>query len=963
MKKLLFSLLSSVTLVSRLAADPIPLYENFGFNDFGNDPPQIDALAFANYGTFQVFTTLPFDFQSTLNFTNRGGMFGNSGFQFDTASSLGARQMANRFYNYPGAQVISSDNGLSILIIQGSGVLVSYFPSYLLATATNVVNSGLLSVGAGGLLQLTGKDVDLTRGGLEVRPIEGIGVIQLDPTNFIPDIGISDIYWGGLTNQFLGVDQLVRFPGGASVIVQTPASLVTNAGGGTFFTSIGIQNPLVSVYTNRINPTNWIIQAAFVGVSDPTFNAAIRWAPVNNPGIGFRTAAVQLSFTEQNVVTGNPLVQSFYLTDTLGSDTNYIWQTNIATFPTTFKPSNFEVSRLPSLAFLTGSSGNTALTTNLIYNTAYSNTFVTNFYSAYGVDVANVPVQLAQVPGVSLTNQPGRIEIKADTLDLSRTRMRANTYVSVSAEHLISSSNAIIDSVNMGFNLSSTNGTLKIQNLVPDAVVRLGGTMRAWSGLWTNEIGVLVTNTVDDGMGGTTNVVDTNVVEIGFEVLVVDATALQTFQQVQVLNFESRSTNTVIFDNPQVSDSFLLRGTGLDIHGSLTMVSPTRDWVAAVAPNLLYFTNSGTLFVENIAQFGTDRLGAYERFQNSGLVDVDSLQLRTRELDNSGTLSSVEDVAIDVESGKVDGGAILANGDIDISGSGIKFRNSTLSMGGTLYLSMRDNLEDGGIASPNLFSTGLGFQLLTKPGSGNLFGTEIDLTTPSFVNVVNVSAAEDRGATVAGFSDNAAMGRLFVSTGFEGLQTFAGTGISNALYVDFLNLAWTTTAAIEANMSIAPNLVIYFADSNVPAEQLDGLFGGRLQWVRDFAGPNSSVDVILPNGQTIQVNRSLRNSTTIDSDGDGIPNGLDPSPFDNLVLAAVSVVNEPAPNTVALSWKAAAGSVYDVQYASTFDSATWQTLTTYTNSASVNRSVTVYDTGASSATQQRFYRLRLRLSQ
>jgi adhesin HecA-like repeat protein len=393
------------------------------------------------------------------------------------------------------------------------------------------------------------------------------------------------------------------------------------------------------------------------------------------------------------------------------------------------------------------------------------------------------------------------------------------------------------------------------------------------------------------------------------------------------------------------------------------LVSPTRDWVAGNTPNIVNFTNRGTFFVENNAEMGTDRLAAYQRFENSGLVDVDSFQLRTRELDNSGTISSVEDTVIDVESGKVDGGTILAGGDIEIAGSGVKFRNSTLSMGGTLYLSVRDNLEDGGIASPNIFAPGFGFQVLTRPVSGNLFGTEIDLTTAQFVNVVNVSAAEDRGATVAGFSNNAAIGRLVVTTGFDGLQTFAGTGISNALYVDFLNLAWTTTAAIEANMAFAPNLVMYFADSNVPAEQLDGLFGGHLQWVRDFAGPNSSVDVILPNGQTIQVNRSLRNSTTIDSDSDGIPNGLDPSPFDNLVLAAVSVVNQPSPNTVALSWKAAAGSVYDVQYASSFDSTDWQTLTTFTNSEPVNRTVTVYDPSAASATQQRFYRLRLRLGQ
>ena len=65
-------------------AQPIPLYENFGVI---SAPPQIDALAFANYGSFSVFTLLPFDFQDTLNFTNTGTMSAVPGFLFDTAST------------------------------------------------------------------------------------------------------------------------------------------------------------------------------------------------------------------------------------------------------------------------------------------------------------------------------------------------------------------------------------------------------------------------------------------------------------------------------------------------------------------------------------------------------------------------------------------------------------------------------------------------------------------------------------------------------------------------------------------------------------------------------------------------------------------------------------------------------------------------------------------------------------
>ena len=51
---------------------------------------------------------------------------------------------------------------------------------------------------------------------------------------------------------------------------------------------------------------------------------------------------------------------------------------------------------------------------------------------------------------------------------------------------------------------------------------------------------------------------------------------------------------------------------------------------------------------------------------------------------------------------------------------------------------------------------------------------------------------------------------------------------------------------------------------------LNGQFGGHLRWVKTFAGPNSSVAVVI-NGQTYLVNRALRFATTIDSNTMGFP--------------------------------------------------------------------------------------------
>ena len=53
------------------------------------------------------------------------------------------------------------------------------------------------------------------------------------------------------------------------------------------------------------------------------------------------------------------------------------------------------------------------------------------------------------------------MQIYADTLDMTRTRLRGQGEVTINANHLISSSNAVVDRPNLAFNLASTNGNLK----------------------------------------------------------------------------------------------------------------------------------------------------------------------------------------------------------------------------------------------------------------------------------------------------------------------------------------------------------------------------------------------------------------------------------------------------------------------------------------------------------------------
>jgi hypothetical protein len=117
------------------------------------------------------------------------------------------------------------------------------------------------------------------------------------------------------------------------------------------------------------------------------------------------------------------------------------------------------------------------------------------------------------------------------------------------------------------------------------------------------------------------------------------------------------------------------------------------------------------------------------------------------------------------------------------------------------------------------------------------------------------------------------------------------------------------------------------------------------------------VDVLI-NGHTAQVNKALRLSKIIDSNGNGIANYYDLNPFDAppVIVSGAVVTNNPPPATsFAISWTAVAGAVYQVQYSTNLSPTVWTPLQNYTNFSSSSVNVTVYDTN--SVAGRRFYRV------
>lgn len=465
----------------------------------------------------------------------------------------------------------------------------------------------------------------------------------------------------------------------------------------------------------------------------------------------------------------------------------------------------------------------------------------------------------------------------------------------------------------------------------------------------------------------------TNTVTMGLQTLMVDASALTTTQPVVVQQMITHSTNLVVSDNLNIGEKLSIDAQHVTLNGNVTLNPGTvESWNHAIAPNLGFFTNSGFLSIYNQGHFGDDWLVPYSSFvnTNTGTIQAQTLWVNSDYFQNNGTLFAIDSMNLQFVNGKLENGTSSSGFNTDFSGSTLKFDSYNLAVSGTLNLGVTGALFDAGGSSANVFTVDHGFNLVIKPQTGDLLGTTFQTQAPDFSYPEHTWAGEDRGATPAGFSNNVAMGRLIlVANGLDPYFTFSGTGNQNGLYTDVLDLS-SLGANYTNDLQIDPNLIIYYAAAKLgitpppsngvpqlPEEYLNGQFGGRLRWVSGFAGPNSSTDVII-NGQTVKVNKALRNSQIIDSDGDGIPNYFDATPFDSVVLAGSLVNNTPpAQQAFAISWQALPNVAYKVEYTTNTLMNNWQTLRGYTNLGPTKITATVWDTNGAPGAIRKFYRV------
>lgn len=514
----------------------------------GPNLPQINALVWTNRGELWVTNFNVYETQNTVRYVNLGQLSGYPGFRFETIDDAGFRRPAADFINR--GLLLSEELELtSNLTIRDAGD--SSHPLYgghISIWATNIVNRSPILGAFSGDIRIRGENVDLQRsgiangameyssfrnfdllgarfGGINTRPLLNLTFEVTEPFYF-QEIGVEEIWWqyGDMRVDYLGnfgspdfAGQTEETPFGPAPIqpvLTSPFGITTQFGDGRVAMG-GLYR--VFCQTNQVNPTNKVVEIAFVEVPDTNVWVDVSWlAGPNAPGNPQKIAFIRFSTFGTNTVTATAETNSLVIVDSYAADPVPTLLNNVE-FERLFQPTNIFMFRAYNMDVTTPIVGsgtnadffpeiftqwidddNGAPSPGITMTNGVNPGATTNGYATWAGSVnsmpSRVPVsvrtgepfevisggQFLFGPGTrplekaSLTNFAGRVSVDAKNLNLNRARLQARGALTIRTDNLVDSRNAALEAPILSLDLNSTN-ELVVQNLIRGQSAVLGG--------------------------------------------------------------------------------------------------------------------------------------------------------------------------------------------------------------------------------------------------------------------------------------------------------------------------------------------------------------------------------------------------------------------------------------------------------------------------------------------------------
>lgn len=880
--------------------------------NFLNDSGNTFSVNFTNYvGLNGWQSSLYHGWYYTKNFTNNGEMDCNSGFYFNLQypPSLPKEYMASTFYN--SANINCAANFTNFFYYGGIEVW-----------ASNIINSGTITIGQDGLGRFLGKNVDFSDGHITID------------SPFLASASSAGIF-GTLAG--FGLNTNAWSPG-FSLATNYAYSSLPNP----YILNLNNSTAYLYFVTNNA-ASNIIVRAVFLNnLSSNSVAANVYYG--NNFGNG--AAYVEWAASYLNPTDGSMVTNYLYLNNdySLGASTNIFFFNGI--------PDNFTFLR-SSTPLTNGLTQVT--TTGFPAGFTYPFNSISNRYSYVNANLTSSTVDTNTTYPYDfrqLTNLLGRIEITAtNSLTLSGSTIQGMNYTRLNSTNQYNNDgSSTIATTYADAYLGSTNNNLSISNLFANLIPGWNGSVQAWSTDWTNDTP------------------DANGYTYEYKVMLVQS-SLIPFNESQQQDFVLYSSNNVIVsDKLNIMRKLSINCTNLlltinppgngaaSFQGELNLNNSSLYW-ASCLPRLRVLTNNGAIRCLNLSQFGVTAL-PYLEFINSGIVSSSSgINIVANDVASGGKINAgTQNFLVQAQTAALTNGSIMANGTFSSTSSSLIIGGNYISNGLSLTLTATNLLTDTGVTNGNIWvvgagnsgiSTPNGIVLPLLPAAGDLLGTTVTNIAVVGTKVVDTWSGHDYGAVPAGFINNAALGQLILDAKgsnpktccFQFNRTATGN-VTNALYVDCLQLAdYSTnqdTSYNVTNLYFNTNMVIYYAQAlrnGVSiAEKLDHKNGDHLRWVPSYAGYFSSTNIVYPAGVTNAVNAALALATDIDSDGDGIYNYYDSSP---VFLAAqvnftITLTNLP-PKSVRVQWVTVPNGTNYIYYRTNLLAGTWLPLTNFNN--------------------------------